>query len=614
MKHLVLLMCLSKNLLSVKVWRSLINWAALRSPVIALGALALFLMGCNQIFDIKETELAYTNYYPCNCDCSQLVNAVGQNCGVFPLPTQGNRIGTEPNGGVGTIIDGPVVADFNGIPETWWKVHFDDTSLEGWVVQKFLALANDLMNKDAKVCLPAEFNPNLGGSPPQIADLEALCGDVGDEAQARFNERIMGHFWCQCEAIASLPPSSYISSCDDPCPDGEDICLVPGSDPPDPTPEPVSAALFQPTSVCEVTGEMQISVDGHEPKTQPAVQGALQIHGRPCPPGVGCRVGMSYQLTSDDIEFDSGTIFASDPKFVDLSLSGATEPEVINLGPFLGFFLGEVPAGTALSSGHVRRSGSPDPRGLDGRNTEGFVLAMNWANKTCRIAGELLGGTAEGDGDEGTLDATIDVALDGIIVNQPPRPDAGTDQTVECTSPDGADVTLDASGSTDADNNIALYEWRRGSENGPQVTAPSSNPVAQTQQTLGVETYHLLVVDGRIAADGDSVSISVADTTAPQIFCNAPATIFPNDVPEKRTEGISFTATAEDSCTGVSAVVIESFSCTRPKSCRVGIEGATITIFDSGGIGDTISWIVSALDATGNESQKTCELSVIKKK
>jgi hypothetical protein len=49
------------------------------------------------------------------------------------------------------------------------------------------------------------------------------------------------------------------SSCDAPCPDCASVCLVPGSDPPDPTPEQVSGALFQPTSVCEMTGDARIA-------------------------------------------------------------------------------------------------------------------------------------------------------------------------------------------------------------------------------------------------------------------------------------------------------------------------------------------------------------------
>lgn len=132
--------------------------------------------------------------------------------------------------------------------------------------------------------------------------------------------------------------------------------------------------------------------------------------------------------------------------------------------------------------------------------------------KACGLGGELVG-QAEGDGDEGTLDAQVDVALGGVIVNQPLRPNAGPNQTnMECTSPAGAAVTLDASGSTDPDDNIAFYVWRRETVTGSQVAAPSSNPVARTSQALGGQTYSLQVVDSRFAADDDSVTVSVVDT------------------------------------------------------------------------------------------------------
>ena len=127
-------------------------------------------------------------------------------------------------------------------------------------------------------------------------------------------------------------------------------------------------------------------------------------------------------------------------------------------------------------------------------NTQGLALAMNWANKTCRVSGQLVG-TVMGDGSEGTLNAQVDVALDGIILNQPPHANAGNNQTVECASSGGTSVTLDASGSTDADNNIAFYDWRRGSDLSPQITAPSSNPVATATQQLGNQSYFVRVVD-----------------------------------------------------------------------------------------------------------------------
>lgn len=581
-------------------------WPILRAPVMALAALFLFSIGCDRVFGIDE--ITSKNNYTCDCSCSRRVT--GDGAFVFSSPG-GIFVGVVPLGTTGSILEGPGEANNS----TWWKVHFD-TGLEGWVQETLLTVANEtLVTKMAQACLPQHLNPNRGGDKPERDDLVDFCtGDAEDTAQGVVNVMLapFGRFLCECDANAV--ELGYHLACDTPCTDGSDVCLVPGTDPPDPIPDPVSAALFQPVSECEVAGEATIIANGHAPKDQPTLEGVLQIRGRPCPAGEGCRVGMSYQLTSDDIEFESGTIFADDPKFVDLALSGATEPEAINLGPFLGGYLGEVLAGTAFSSAHGRRSGSTDAFAVNGRNNEGLALAMNWADKKCRIAGELVG---QAEDNEGEFDGQVEVALDGDIVNQPPRPDAGPDQTVECTSPDGADVTLDASGSTDADNNISFYEWRSESQSGPQVTAPSSDPVTQTQQTLGDQVYYLRVVDRRFAADDDSVGVSVADTTAPQILCNAPATIVPSDVPKqtkKPRQGISFTATAEDSCTGVSAVMIDSFACTRPTSCEVGIQGATLTIYDSGGIDDIISWIVSAQDAAGNSSQQACQLSVVKKK
>jgi hypothetical protein len=591
---------------------------ALGAVVLCLGALALTQIGCNQIFKLEPTTVAKANYYTCQFRCSTRVTTVGGP--VFSLPVGGTVIDTVPAGSIGTILGGP--EDHNSA--TWWRVQFDGRPDygpgRGWVRQDALTVANEtLITKPANTCLPAQFNPYLeGSSDPTTEDLEAACRDLSDEAQAIFNEKHkpLGRFLCQPGSAMVLQSNNYDASCEKRCENNAPNCLVAGTDPPDPTPEPLSAALFQPTSVCEVTGLVEISANGHRPKTQPTARGVVEIRGRPCSSGEECRVSMAYRLTGDAIEFDSGSIFASDPKFIDLALSGATEPDAINLGVLLpGVYLGEVPAGTAFSSGYVKRPFF-GPIGtsyvISGRNTEGLALAINWTNKTCRVAGQLVS-QVEGDDGEGTLDAQIDVALDGVIVNQPPQPNAGPDQTVECTSPTGVAVTLDASGSTDADNNIAMYVWRRGSATGSLLAAPSANPVTQTSQALGEATYHLQVVDSRVAADDDVVTVKVVDTTAPTISCNAPATITPSDVPEKRDEGISFKATATDACTGVSQVAITGFACTKPTSCRVRIQGDTITILDSGGIGDVISWTVAATDGARNSAQKTCALSVIKK-
>ena len=100
--------------------------------------------------------------------------------------------------------------------------------------------------------------------------------------------------------------------------------------------------------------------------------------------------------------------------------------------------------------------------------------------------------------------------------------------------------------------------------------------------------------------------------TSPDIQCNTPATIVPPDAP------ISFTATATDDC-GAS-VEIKGFDCLfvtrngrevdKTQSCVVDVSGDTITILDSGGVGDHIQWTVQAIDNAGNVSEAVCGIVV----
>jgi len=108
-----------------------------------------------------------------------------------------------------------------------------------------------------------------------------------------------------------------------------------------------------------------------------------------------------------------------------------------------------------------------------------------------------------------------------------------------------------------------------------------------------------------------------ADVEIVEIDCNAPETIFAPDAP------ISFTATA----TNTDDVVITGFDCLRvtkkgkdvdkKESCVVAIDPSdTITILDSGGVGNQITWTVEATDAAGNviNIEEPCQVEVVKKK
>jgi hypothetical protein len=291
-------------------------------------------------------------------------------------------------------------------------------------------------------------------------------------------------------------------------------------------------------------------------------------------------------------------------------MSGASEPGAVNLG-FVGFNLGGLPPGTALTSVEGRRSTEVNRTVALFKNTQSIAVAVNWENGTCRLSGPL-GGADEGEANDGTLNVDVDVQLDGVIVNQPPRANAGANQTVECSSPQGSPVTLNASLSTDPDSNIAFFTWRRGSENGEPVAPPSFTPTVTTIQPPGETTYHLRVADKRFATDTSSVKVKVLDTTAPSISCNAPVAISKHEAP------VAFKATAADSCGPAPAVVVESVDCFKVKkdgrvkdnpSCKVAIQGDTLTINKTGGV-DVIQWSTRSADGAGNVGRKTCEIRI----
>jgi hypothetical protein len=105
-------------------------------------------------------------------------------------------------------------------------------------------------------------------------------------------------------------------------------------------------------------------------------------------------------------------------------------------------------------------------------------------------------------------------------LNRPPVADAGPDQTVECTSPTTTPVLMNGTGSTDPDGDALTYLW----------TAPGvvfNDPTSSTptgQFPLGTRSATLTVSDS-IQQDGDTVSITVDDTTDPVIVCPAAITV-----------------------------------------------------------------------------------------
>jgi hypothetical protein len=96
------------------------------------------------------------------------------------------------------------------------------------------------------------------------------------------------------------------------------------------------------------------------------------------------------------------------------------------------------------------------------------------------------------------------------IANAPPNADAGPDQSVECSSPAGASVTLDGSLSTDPDGDALDFSWANGFGSAEGATPTVERP-------LGVSEVRLVVSDRNGGTDADSVEIHIVDSTRPDV-------------------------------------------------------------------------------------------------
>jgi hypothetical protein len=388
---------------------------------------------------------------------------------------------------------------------------------------------------------------------------------------------------------------------------------------------------FGERSRCELEGTADIHVGDRQPTSDPKTAGAVEVVGGPCPGGT-CKIHPSFGLRMNDIEFE--VRWASNPTFHDLGAEGR------------GLDSADVPSsGDAVFGSDAILGTGVGRRGfkalaIDATNPDPLGLGVNWADKTCYMDGAL----AVGVGDDGTCEMdpmvpcasdddcvgvggvcllpppsdemTIDVLLDGDLVNQPPRAAAGADQSVECTSSAGASFVLDGRGSSDPDRNLALVSWHQGTRTGPLL---SNDLLLPLSLGLGAsESYVLRAVDGYAQTDESETTVEVVDTTPPEIACNAPATIVPPD-----GENLpSFGATATDVCDTDVAAEVTSYDCftttkkgrrvSKLESCIVSFQGDTLTISDVGGYGDHISWTVRATDDSGNVGQATCEVVVQK--
>ncbi|NIP23794.1 MAG: hypothetical protein GWN67_01215 [Phycisphaerae bacterium] len=157
------------------------------------------------------------------------------------------------------------------------------------------------------------------------------------------------------------------------------------------------------------------------------------------------------------------------------------------------------------------------------------------------------------DGKPRIIDGRIDMGA--YEFNHVPVADAGQDQTVEAQAPWGATVTLDGSGSSDADStpgtndDITDFNWYQLDPCDPNADVLlASGVIIDCNLPTGEHIILLEVIDRAGASDTGEVTIIVQDTTPPDINC-------PQDVilecPADTSPSATGKATAYDACTDV---------------------------------------------------------------
>lgn len=121
---------------------------------------------------------------------------------------------------------------------------------------------------------------------------------------------------------------------------------------------------------------------------------------------------------------------------------------------------------------------------------------------------------------------TVDSDPDTVTLsteNSPPVAEAGPDQTAQV----GDAVTLDGSGSTDADDDLLTYSWALTVQ--PPDSTVTLSPVDQAQTTLipdraGEYVAQLIVNDGTVDSDPNTALIEVSTTNQPPRITSTPIT------------------------------------------------------------------------------------------
>jgi subtilisin family serine protease len=188
-------------------------------------------------------------------------------------------------------------------------------------------------------------------------------------------------------------------------------------------------------------------------------------------------------------------------------------------------------------------------------------------------------------------------AIDGndwsfTTVNIPPVADAGADRIVECAcnTAQGTQVTLDGTGSSDADGTPLTYTWT-----GPFIgsTTHGAAPTVTLNSGCPGEYVITLVASDTIAdSEPNQVLITVVDTTPPAVNCPPDVTL---ECPADTSVEANGSATATDMCSFVTITHTDQW---QPACGNTGTMMRTWTAVDAYGNSTTCVQTITVVDTT----------------
>jgi hypothetical protein len=336
---------------------------------------------------------------------------------------------------------------------------------------------------------------------------------------------------CQCNTLPLNPATCDI--------EGGTVVFPPaGNDPPDATTNGVishaisainTATLDSTASYAKAHLHFTDTFNaGHDDTEQSQLSGEASIYGKPSADG-SATVLFDGLFTGTDLHFH----------FSGVDVLGNVDLYLKNISISVGAGTNEISLDSSGNGTIASQTMAVTLRAMVNdqltivrrTNDTALTIKVNFAAKTFSIPAFTFS----------PFGADVTVGLSGTITNQPPTVSSGGNQSVECTSPTGGNVTLNGT-ATDPDNDIQALGWFEGPPV-PQTTFPAFplfnlNTLVGTSATLttiapfappSLDTgFMLLAQDHTLQIDFSQAIVTVRDTTAPTLAVAAtPSCLWP---------------------------------------------------------------------------------------